>query len=275
MAFVMKQGLLPLTGDLWMKIMLDNEQLSLRDVEALCEVNNDFRVLCKEREIWRRLFAKQVPDRDKGTITGGYRMVSNETAPLDYKRLVYLWRIYIHPKEINEIANGKKETWHFEKRVFEQNLVSKFTIDYAYYSIVNVNLSQHIGGNVTTQTLSSKVELENDDAGLNVAGRIIAFLNRKKVGFSRGFTTPRVKVFGVAIPSAMELPKKMLVQVFEMLLQAGYTFEGEREAGINAQICMRIGCAAPGKKKCALCDKIYCSDDCGKLDWPTHDLTHF
>lgn len=267
---VTRKGLLPLTPDLWFYIILQNDQLSLRDVEALCNVNDDFRALCHEREIWRKVFEKQVPEKDREIIIGAYRLLTDEPAPLKYQWLLFLWRTYKHPS-VSEDRDGTKFTWRFSKfspsgdRVY-QVLISHIIYDIGNYA--NIHCTLFAKNSYTAKSVETEAEW-------SIFEEIIFFLEKDGNRMnSAKFTDHQFSVWGPLDPLKM-MPEKVYLKVLLIILRAGYTFKKEKEAGIRAQICQRIGCDAVAKKKCALCDTIYCSDDCGKLDWVTHDMTHF
>lgn len=267
--FVTRKGLLPLTPDLWFYIMLQNDQLSLRDVEALCSLNKDFHALCKQKEIWRKMFEKQVPEKDREIIIGAYRLLADETAPLNYQWLLFLWRTYKHPS-VSEFRDGKTLTWRFLKSSPSGDRVYQFLISHAVFNSgndANIRCTLFAKNPDTGKAMETKGEW-------GIVEEIVLFLEKDGNRTNSQRFPDQYSVWGFLDPLKM-MPEKVLLKVLLIILRAGYIFEGAKEAGINAQICQRIGCDAAAKKKCALCGTTYCSDDCGKLDWPTHDSTHF
>lgn len=272
MAFVTRKGLLPLTADLWLRIMIQNEDLSLRDVEMLCSLNRDFRAICKEKEIWKQLFEKQVPKKDRDIIVGGYLMVSNGWSPLDYKRLIYLWRIYNRPMQIRINGGTESGMWSFRKVV--GNIEFEITIKHLYEPDGEDESNTHVMGRLKAKALDTNFfSIASIQTYLSDFDDLRSFLVN-----DLEFTVDDNEdddMFDLVAPDATDIARKALTAIFQMNWLGGYTFNGGKEAGINSQICQRIGCVAPAERKCALCDTIYCSDDCGKLDWAMHDAAHF
>lgn len=263
-----------LDKDIWEKMLLENKQLSVRDIERLCNVNSVFRKFCKKREIWKKIFDREAsPERQKNILDGlkiifGRNMLIEEE---DYMLLVFLNRILSHPqRQITENKVSMQWNLGFKSRY---GIEWKKIITYSY--INNDNNLRKVEIDTLARTLNNQfvytIHFETYAYWMNFARNIA----EREFGFRIvRFGTDGIIVTGRNEQSHWE--RFLIVLFYIFVIRARFNLvETPSMHLLNEQLCSNISCNNKAKTMCGICKKTpYCSQRCANLDWDQHLYNH-
>jgi len=142
--------------DIWVKILSENSELSVQDIQRMCRVNSKFKQMCDTGLIWDKIFIRQFGNatfdrvsKFTSVVDGkhislrrliAYRIVTNiDNVPWTMKRglVVYGYKYYSMSLEIHKYDYYRIDVT--VQRVKDPNIVKK------YYDIVFDDINYGIG----------------------------------------------------------------------------------------------------------------------------------